>query len=140
MTPTQAVIDGDWIAYTAACYAENEGFDWLEERINYDLNDLGSNFDRVAIAFSCSRADNFRRDYWNLYKANRDNKPKPKFLKDAMDMLHNKAEMVVERPRLEADDLMAMLLCQGWCCIAIDKDMRTAVSYTHLTLPTKDSV
>lgn len=125
MTPTQAVIDGDWIAYTAACYAENEGFDWLEERINYDLNDLGSNFDRVAVAFSCSRADNFRRDYWNLYKANRDNKPKPKFLKDAMDMLHDKAEMVVERPRLEADDLMAMLLCQGWCCIAIDKDMRT---------------
>lgn len=125
MTPTQAVIDGDWIAYTAACYAENEGFDWLEERINYDLNDLGSNFDRVAVAFSCSRADNFRRDYWNLYKANRDKKPKPRFLKDAMDMLHDKAEMVVERPRLEADDLMSMMLCQGWCCIAIDKDMRT---------------
>ena len=59
------------------------------------------------------------------YKQPSHNKPKPKFLKDAMDMLHDKAEMVVERPRLEADDLMSMMLCQGWCCIAIDKDMRT---------------
>ena len=38
MSPTKAVIDGDWIAYTAACYAENEGFDWLEDRIAYDLS------------------------------------------------------------------------------------------------------
>lgn len=123
--PTKAVIDGDWVAYTAACYAENDGFDWLEDRIEYDLRDLSSGFDTVAVAFSCSRSDNFRRDYWPLYKANRDNKPKPQFLGDAMDMLRERAQMVVERPRLEADDLMSMLLCEGWCCIAIDKDMRT---------------
>ena len=125
MKPTKAVIDGDWIAYTAACYAENEGFDWLEDRIAYDLKDLSSGFDTVAVAFSCSRSDNFRRDYWPLYKANRDNKPKPQFLSDAVDYLREGAQMVVERPRLEADDLMSMMLCQGWCCIAIDKDMRT---------------
>ena len=125
MTPTKAVIDGDWVAYTAACYAENEGYDWLEERIKYDLKDFSSGFTDTAVAFSCSRSDNFRRDYWPLYKANRDNKPKPEFLQDAIAMLKDHSDMVLERPRLEADDLISMLVCEGWCGIAIDKDMRT---------------
>jgi len=125
MKPTKAVIDGDWLAYTAACYADNEGFDWLEDRIQYDYSNIASRFSTCAVAFSCSRSDNFRRDFWPLYKANRDGKPKPEFLKDAMDMLRERSEMVLDRPRLEADDLISMLICEGWCGVAIDKDMRT---------------
>ena len=125
--PNKGIIDGDWLAYTAACYADNEGFDCLEDRIAYDIRDLSSSFEDIAVAFSCSRSDNFRRDFWPLYKSNREGKPKPQFLGDAVQMVRDRIEEVIEIPRLEADDIISMMVSSGEAVgIAIDKDMRTA--------------
>jgi 5'-3' exonuclease len=124
--PNKGIIDGDWLAYTAACYADNEGFDCLEDRIAYDIRDLSSSFEDIAVAFSCSRSDNFRRDFWPLYKSNREGKPKPQFLGDAVQMIRDRIEEVIEIPRLEADDIISMMVSSGEAIgIAIDKDMRT---------------
>tara|TARA_R100001440_G_scaffold40188_1_gene59859 strand:+ start:552 stop:1349 length:798 start_codon:yes stop_codon:yes gene_type:complete len=126
--PTKCVIDGDWLAYTAACYADNEGYDYLEDRIEYDLKDLSSNFETTYIAFSCNRQDNFRKAFWPLYKDNRNNKPKPVFLGDACAYAtaSDSVEKSIALDRLEADDIISMLVSTGlWTSIGIDKDFRT---------------
>ena len=126
--PSKCIIDGDWLAYTAACYADNEGYDYLEDRIEYDLKDLSSGYDETFIAFSCKREDNFRKTFWPLYKNNRNNKPKPVFLGDAC--AYATASDTIDKSiaidRLEADDIISMLVSKGdWVGIGIDKDFRT---------------
>ncbi len=131
-TPTKCIIDGDWLAYTAACYADNEGYDYLEDRIEYDLKDLSSNFETTYIAFSCSREDNFRKAFWPLYKNNRNNKPKPVFLGDACAYAtaSDSVEKSVAIDRLEADDIVSMLVSNGlWTSIGVDKDFRTVAGW-----------
>ena len=123
--PKLAVLDGDWIAYTAACWAENEGFDYLEGRIEYDLkNYTPKGCDAISL-FSCSRNDNYRRDFWPVYKAHRDGKPSPQFLGDAIQMMKDKSESRLV-DTLEADDLIGLSVSAGIAMgVAIDKDMRT---------------
>lgn len=124
--PTTAILDGDWIAYTAACWADNEGYEYLEGRLAHDIRTYTPRgIDNVVVAFSCSRADNYRRDYWPVYKMNRDGKPSPEFLPDAIDYLSNNY-FCKKVDRLEADDLIGLGVSSGVAMgVAIDKDMRT---------------
>lgn len=124
--PDLAILDGDWIAYTAACWADNEGFEYLEDRLAYDIkNYTPKGCSKAVIAFSCSRADNYRRDFWPVYKLHRDGKPAPEFLKDGIQFLRDNYDCV-DRPRLEADDLIGLAVSNGSAMgVAIDKDMRT---------------
>ena len=130
--PDVAILDADIIAYKAACWAEatlddreseEAGF---EERINADLSFwTPPGVSRILLAFSCSREDNYRRDFWPDYKMNRAGKPKPRYLGRMKEILCDKAH-VVERPRLEADDIiglgMSSMLMVG---VSLDKDLRS---------------
>lgn len=128
MIPNQLAFDGDWLAYTAACWAETEGVDYLEDRLKYDVNEtverLGLTSPTIEVAFSCTRAENYRRKFWPLYKSHRDGQEPPALLATAKEMLAENYPVIV-RPNLEADDILATRIATGeWVGVAIDKDMR----------------
>ncbi len=71
--PDIAILDGDLMAYKAACFADKEGPEELEMRLRFDVKLwTPSDIKRVIVAFSPSRKDNYRRDFWPEYKAHRD--------------------------------------------------------------------
>ena len=124
--PKIAVLDGDILAYRAAFFVETEGIDYLEERLNHDITLwTPPGVDKVYIALSCSRSDNFRRDYWPEYKAHRDvKKHTPEALPEAEEYLRTLG-IPITVPRLEADDLMGMMASGGKAiAVTIDKDLR----------------
>jgi len=129
--PTTAILDGDIIAYRAACWAEVEGFDCLEDRLNDDIHKIWTpkKADSVVVAFSCSRRVNYRRSFWPNYKANRDNTASPDFLGDCKDYLMNNWDHVIE-PRLEADDLIGIhTSSETMIGVTIDKDLLSVPGY-----------
>jgi len=125
--PKIAVLDGDILAYRAAFFVETEGIDYLEERLNHDITLwTPPGVEKVYIALSCSRSDNFRGDYWPEYKAHRDvKKHTPEALPEAEEYLRTLG-IPITVPRLEADDLMGMMVSGGKAiAVTIDKDLRT---------------
>lgn len=125
--PTTAILDGDILAYRAAFFVETEGIEYLEERLNYDVAAwTPPGVTKVIIAMSCSRSDNYRRDYWPEYKAHRDvKKHTPEALPEAEEYLASLSKIVTV-PRLEADDLMGLMASSGQAiAVTIDKDLRS---------------
>tara|TARA_B100001093_G_scaffold152768_1_gene145464 strand:- start:17784 stop:18530 length:747 start_codon:yes stop_codon:yes gene_type:complete len=127
-TPDVAILDADIIAYKAACWAESNGSSIkdIEERLTFDVNYwTPPGLSRRLLAFSCSRKDNFRKDFWPSYKANRNNKPAPKLLPICKRILceSNKA---VHRNRLEADDIIGLGMgSMTMIGVSLDKDLMT---------------
>lgn len=124
--PTLTLIDGDWVAYTAAYWAEKEGYDALFDRLSYDIRCYTpASADSILCVFSDSRTNNYRRDSWPIYKINRDDKEAPQFLNDSKKYLEDNypSRTVL---RLEADDLIGLAVSKGVAsAVSIDKDMRT---------------
>lgn len=120
-----AILDGDIIAYRAAFWADAEGADYLEDRLSEDLvrwTPPGCTIG--AVALSCSRDDNFRRDYYPTYKEHRNARPKPDCMAYALEIL-NDISPVIQAPRLEADDLMGIeKSSERMICVTIDKDLQ----------------
>ena len=80
--------------------------------------------DKIMIAFSCSRDENFRRRWWNSYKAHRDDKPDPDCLAYAKELLYT---LYYSRkvPHLEADDIMGLGASSGKAiAVTIAKDLK----------------
>ena len=125
--PKAAILDGDILAYRAAFFVETEGIEYLEERLNFDIASwTPPGVEKVYIALSCSRSDNYRRDYWPQYKAHRDiNKHMPEALPEAEQYVRTLG-IPLSVPRLEADDLMGMMASSGKAiAVTIDKDLRS---------------
>jgi hypothetical protein len=124
--PTMAILDGDILAYRAAFWAESEGVEYLEERVNHDIQAwTPEGVTKVYVAMSCSRSDNFRRKVWPAYKVHRDDSGRkaPEHL-DYAEELVTKGN-VVRMDCLEADDLMGMGASSGKSiAVTIDKDLR----------------
>lgn len=131
MVPTIAVIDGDILAYRAAFWADSEGPEWLEDRIRDDLiRWTPPGVDKIYVALSCKRDENFRRDFYSEYKAKRDDRPSPETLPDAMSFLLENTE-VIRIPRLEADDIIGMWQSRGEAIgVTIDKDLKQIPGYS----------
>lgn len=124
--PSLAILDGDILCYRAAFWADQEGIDTLEERITHDVHAWTPvGVKDVKIAMSCSRKDNYRRDFWESYKAHRDvKKQTPDCMEYALELIHNFP--IVQVPRLEADDLMGLGASSGKAiAVTIDKDLRS---------------
>lgn len=124
--PTTAILDGDILCYRAAFWADQEGIDSLEERITHDVQawtPVGVN--KVFVGLSCSRKDNYRRKFWEPYKAHRDVKRQtPECMDYALELIRNFP--IVEIPHLEADDIMGMGASSGKSiAVTIDKDLRS---------------
>jgi len=125
--PQTAVLDGDILAYRIAFWAETEGIEDLEQRIDNDVKEWTPfGITDIQIAFSCPRSDNFRRKVWDLYKRHRDDTSRkiPENLGLVTDLLSKYNKIVIDS--LEADDIMGML-ASGYRAIAvtIDKDLRS---------------
>ena len=141
-----ALIDGDIIAYTAASWAQSRQMDGVDllDRVRSDVKDWTRRAfcSRALVMLSCPREENFRKEFWPSYKENRDDKPKPPGLGDAVACLREEFGATT-RPGLEADDLLGILGSGGllpdgsWpVMVTIDKDLKQ-VPGTHFN-PDKD--
>ena len=131
--PTMAVLDGDIIAYRAAWWADSEGSDWLEDRIVDDLKKwTPPEVTSVVVAFSCSRSDNFRRQWWPTYKAHREvAKQAPECLSYAEEIIKDYSSKILQIPTLEADDIMGILMTTGKAIgVTIDKDIYSVYGWS----------
>ena len=128
--PTTAILDGDIIAYKAACWADIEGIDALESRIPRDIkNWIPKGVEDIIVAFSCSRKDNFRRDHWADYKKKRDSSDSPDSLGECREFISDRWDTITE-PRLEADDLIGIHTSSGEMVgVTIDKDLKTVPGF-----------
>lgn len=133
--PDIAVLDADIIIYKAACWAEKDEEmtdEKLTERLRADLHYwTPPGLHRIILAFSCSRSDNFRRDFWPTYKENRDGKERPQYLSKAKEI---SSKLVVEefngrvvtKPKLEADDLIGIgMSSYTMLGVSLDKDLKS---------------
>ncbi len=123
--PDMAILDADIIAYKAACVADRDGLDdqAILDRLTFDYNYWTPEGCSVAlIAYSCSRVDNYRRDFWPEYKGKRG--AAPESLARCKEILGSLGQ-VVERPRLEADDILGLAMSSGLAVgVSLDKDLR----------------
>ena len=125
--PNLAALDGDILAYRAAHWADVEGIDELESRLNHDIKQwTPEGIDNIIICLSCPRSKNYRRDFWPEYKAHRDKLHSPDSLDYALEIVYSSSSLVRCVDRLEADDLMGMISSsdQG-VSVTIDKDLRS---------------
>jgi len=123
--PKLAILDGDIIAYKAACWADIEGIDCLEDRLANDIDNwTPDGVNSVMVAFSCARNDNFRRQWWENYKAHRDGSSQPDCLDYAKEILLSEYYSK-QVPHLEADDIMGLGASSGKAvAVTIDKDLK----------------
>ena len=130
MIPKKAMIDADIIAYKAACYLDTEGLDELESRLSDDvLKWTPDGVDTIVLALSCSRKNNFRRDFWGDYKKKRDSQDSPDSLNEVREYMLDTWDCLTE-PRLEADDLIGIgVSSEEYVGVTIDKDLKTIPGY-----------
>lgn len=138
------LLDGDIVTYKIASTQEN-AVDWGDgvftmyadaeegkQRLDDEIESIRATLEanRVIVALSCPRSENWRRDVLPTYKANRDAKA-PMILAALKQHLRDKME-VWERPTLEADDIIGIIatspaLHKGAeiVCVSSDKDFKT---------------
>lgn len=123
---TTAILDGDIIAYRAAFWADKEGIDDLPYRIRNDIKKWSPpTIGNIIVAMSCPRKNNFRRDHWPQYKEHRDNFKKPDAMAYALELIYEQNSSAVCVDRLEADDLIGMMVSSGEAIgVTVDKDLR----------------
>ncbi len=145
------LIDADIVLYQICASREQEIF-WGEDEYGHDLFTLHSSpkdclrgitsrieqfkkdfkTDQVILVFSGK--ENFRYDIYSDYKANRKGKRKPLGLGYAKDQI-SKVYKAVSEPRLEADDVLALLATEPGetkrIIISIDKDFDTVPGFVH---------
>jgi DNA polymerase-1 len=127
-----ALIDGDIIVYQCAASVESTQGDAMElfEKVTGMLEEWTRRAfcTKAIVCLSCNREDNYRREYWPVYKEHRSKKEPPAFLGQAREMITDEAK-TMERPRLEADDLMGLLATNGKVnnpvIVSIDKDLES---------------
>jgi len=124
--PTEAILDGDIIAYRAAFWADSEGVDELPTRIAQDIkNWTPEGVDKVYIAMSCPRSNNYRRMFWPEYKKHREDFKSPDCMSIALETIYATNLTVRCVNHLEADDLIGMLVSSGKALgVTVDKDLR----------------
>ena len=122
--PKTAIMDGDMIAYRASVVAQS-----LDE-VRFSVTTIAQNWrppgvNKIYVAMSCSRTDNYRRDFWPDYKAHREDPPE-----DQADRLRLAKEILEDLydckwvARTEADDLMGVLASGGQAiAVTLDKDL-----------------
>ena len=134
--PKDAMLDADILLHKAAFKAESrEAPEYLESNLmdlvwNYVPSCVVRAGGRITLALSCSRADNYRKDFLPSYKEHRNKKPSPQYLPRAKEILLRLAEennwAIAFEERLEADDLMGRAASGNThVAVTIDKDLRT---------------
>ena len=132
------LIDGDVEAFKASAVSQ-EVIPWDDDVTTTEIDPKGAEDYLVSALDSyrdtlmadrlivCLTADeNWRKQLWPDYKANRKDKDRPVLLGHCRDFLRARYEVECW-PRLEADDVMGILSqsIPGSVIVSVDKDMRT---------------
>lgn len=131
--PKDIMIDADILIHKVAFKAESNGTDQYMERNLWDLVwAYTPDFTEgdITLALSCSRKDNYRKDFLPSYKEHRNKKPAPQYLPKAKELLLELAKQkgwaIAYEDRMEADDLMGRAASGNThIAVTIDKDLRT---------------
>lgn len=122
-----SLIDGDVVAYRAACVSQSEDMDENQTAavVHREVTRWAAMGDDTIVCLSLGRS--FRYDAYPDYKSNRKDKPKPPALGFCYQVLRD-AYRIQERDTWEADDVMGVLAtCGKLECpliVTIDKDLR----------------
>tara|TARA_Y100001973_G_C5186434_1_gene328155 strand:+ start:645 stop:1424 length:780 start_codon:yes stop_codon:yes gene_type:complete len=135
--PKLAVLDGDILVYQTAFWAEANDPDKIPKKMKELIKQwTPPGAEKIKVALSCSRNDNFRKEQWPFYKDNRDALYTPEFLSDVR-------EHVLENydcrrfDNIEADDILGIYASSNkGISVTIDKDLK-GVSGWHFN-PSKD--
>lgn len=118
-----ALIDGDIVAYRAAASAETEAEPWIAiSRIDSTMNQILEQTNAHNYQCFVGHKNNFRKDLDPTYKANRLDKPKPKWLTECKEHLSNFWNSI-NSDGLEADDLLGINQGKNTIICSIDKDL-----------------
>lgn len=136
---TTLLVDGDILAYRAACKSQ-EAVQWEEgaepdilanrqnafDAIECELHDYYKAIPPTSVIVCLSDSRNWRKELWSGYKAHREKVVRPVLLEECRQYLRDRGETQTY-PRLEADDVMGILATsmRGAVIVSIDKDMRS---------------
>jgi DNA polymerase-1 len=123
--PNLAVLDGDIIAWKTAFVADSEGVNAIESLVGSQVFKwTPDGVENTLVALSCPRKDNFRREVFPGYKANRDGSYKPDCLGQVFECIEALNECI-KLPRLEADDILGIYASSNeGISVSVDKDLR----------------
>lgn len=123
--PSEAILDGDIIAWKAAFVAEVEGSLAIDSLISRIVDKwTPSCVSSIKVALSCSKKDNFRRHLFPGYKKNREAAYRPDCLLETFEALRDTFDCLVY-PKLEADDVLGIFASSGkGISVTIDKDLK----------------
>ena len=119
---TTAIIDGDIVAYRCAAASEDTDLEICCLRADKLMQDII--FLCEASDYKCylTGQDNFRKKIYPEYKANRKDKPKPKWLQETREFLIHQWFAQVSLG-CEADDLLGVNQTDKTIICSIDKDL-----------------
>ena len=119
----EALIDADIVAYrcAATCEEENESFIALS-RCNDLVERIIDAVGADTYSLFLSGGDNFRKKIDPAYKANRDDKPRPKWLQGCREFLVKEWQAKVT-DGIEADDALGIAQREDTFICSIDKDL-----------------
>ena len=123
----ESLIDADLIAYRCAATCEEmDTADMAIARCNYLTETILHSTQAVNYTLFLTGSDNFRKTINPEYKANRKDKPRPKWLQACREALVLEWQAVVTEG-IEADDAMGIAQCQAvhddTVICSLDKDM-----------------
>lgn len=126
-----ALVDGDIVAYRCACTSDDEGIvlarvEEMMQRIMYEVNPLNS---KTYLTGS----NNYRKQIYPNYKANRDNVPRPVHLQAAREYLLKQWEAKITDGNEADDELGIEQTAQGDVSVicSIDKDLLQIPGYHY---------
>jgi 5'-3' exonuclease len=119
----EALIDADIVAYRCACTCEEDDTDGIVlSRCNELVERIITNVSANSYTLFLSGGANFRKEIDPQYKANRIDKPKPKWLETCREYLvHSWNAKVTDG--IEADDALGIAQHEESYICSIDKDL-----------------
>jgi 5'-3' exonuclease len=118
---TIGLMDGDMYAYRCSASAENDPIDVAITRLDLLVRESLNHVDSFVIALGGD--GNFRKEINPEYKANRKDKPKPKYLEDCRKFLLDEYKAVVCNG-YEADDYLGFSQTEDSIIFTNDKDLQ----------------
>ena len=119
---THALIDGDIVCFRCASSAENEPEEIAILRVDKLIRDILYLTEAETYEFFLSGSDNFRKQIYPEYKANRKDKPRPVHLEACREFCIREWNAVLANG-CEADDLLGAKQTDKSVICSIDKDL-----------------
>lgn len=120
-----ALIDADIAIYRAAVLTENDDFDQCTRLMKDIVQSWVDWSDSTDFILFCSGSNPYRRKWWSDYKANRKDKPQPKWRSKLFESVLNKDfGFVSTYDNVEADDLIGLSANNNSIIVTVDKDLQ----------------